>query len=125
MVRIADEATGEKVTTGHLGWAFLVGLVPLALLVVMVAGMLQVLAVLRPLLATYGFFEQQNILLVIVTVGFLLVMFTYIIVCRSTLRRIRTWQQNGHSTAVTAGHWALSITAIVVVLPIIASFFQH
>jgi hypothetical protein len=125
MIRIATVLNGEKTAKGKFGLAFLVGLAPLALLVAMVAGMLLAIGALRPVLATYGFFEQQNILMIVVTIGLLLIVLTYVVVCRSTLRRIRAWQHAGHSAAATGGHWALFVTSIAVVLPVIVGLFLH
>jgi hypothetical protein len=127
MIGIVDApgAHGEKTARRQFGQAFLVGLAPLALLVALVAGMLLAIGALRPMLATYGFFEQQTILMIVVTAGLLLVTLAYAIVCRSTLKRIRVWQHAGHSAAATGGHWALLITSIAVILPIIAGLFLH
>lgn len=108
---------------GRFILALLLGLLPLALLVVVIEGTLTVLAVIRPIIAAISFFEQQYILAIIAMAGLALATISYIFVCKHILKRIRSWHLAGHKASVNAGLWTLLITSIAIMLPVCFGFF--
>lgn len=113
---------GER-SKGRFLLALLLGLLPLALLVVVIGGTLTVLAVIRPIIAATSFFEQQYLLASIALAGLTLATIGYIFVCKHMLKRIRSWHLAGHKTSVNTGLWALLITSMAVMLPVCFGFF--
>jgi hypothetical protein len=71
------------------------------------------------------FVVQQLIFAIVMIAGLALATFTYVVTVKHMLRQIETWRQSGHTAKVTAGLVALTIVAIIIILPILlALFFQ-
>ena len=105
----------------------LLGLVPLALLVLIIAIALALAALARQLLAASGFFAQQQAAVIILIAGFVLALVVYVIAIVLTMRRIASWQQNRIAARARAALWSLGITALIVILPLLLAILlpQH
>ena len=121
----SQQPDGKGRSRKHFGLALLIGLLPLALLAAVIGGTLTIIVVIRPIIATASFFEQQYILAIIAIVGLTLAAIIYAFVCKHILRRIRALHLAGHKTSVNGGLWALFITSLAVALPVALGFFVH
>ncbi len=97
----------------------LVGLIPLGLLVVVLALVLAITALTRQLLATSGFFVQQEWVLIVLIAGMVLAIVVYAGSIWRILRRVATWQQAGMRGQARFALWALGATALVVIIPVL------
>jgi hypothetical protein len=97
----------------------LVGLIPLGLLVVVLALVLAITALTRQLLATSGFFVQQEWVLIVLIAGMVLAIVVYAGSIWRILRRVATWQQAGMREQARSALWALGATALVVLIPVL------
>lgn len=95
----------------------LLGLIPLALLLVLVIAALLLTALTRQLTAASGFFAQQQVAVIVLIAGLGLAIVVYILALVLTLRRVRGWQPGG--TQARAALLALGATALIVVLPVL------
>ncbi len=118
----SSQSAVKGTSEGHFGRAVLIGLIPLALLIVTLGVTLIAITVIRPLISSTSFFEQQSILATTAILGLVLTTITYIFTCKHILQLIRAWHLAGHKTSVTGGLWALIITSVAVVLPVLLSF---
>lgn len=102
------------------------GLTLPALLAVIGVAVIVLIILTRMLIDPSRFFVVQQLIFAIVMIaGLALAIFTSIVTVKHALRRIETWRQSGHTTKVTAGLVALTLVAIIIVLPILlALFFQ-
>ena len=105
----------------------LVGLIPLGLLAGIVAITLLVTALARQLVAGSGFFVQQQTALIALIVGLILAIGVYTVAIWRVLRRVKSWQRDGTTTQANAALWALTATALIMVLPVLLAFLlpQH
>lgn len=105
----------------------LVGLIPLGLLAGIVAITLLVTALARQLVAGSGFFVQQQTALIALIVGLVLATVVYAVAIWRVLRRVKIWQRDGTTTQANAALWALTATALIVVLPVLLALIlpQH
>lgn len=105
----------------------LVGLIPLGLLAGIVAITLLVTALARQLVAGSGFFVQQQTALIALIVGLVLAIVVYAVAIWRVLRRVKIWQRDGTTTQANAALWALTATALIVVLPVLLALIlpQH
>ena len=103
------------------------GLIPLALLVVIVVITLAFTAFMRQLVAASGFFAQQQAAVITLIAGLLLALVIYGTAIFFTLRRIAIWQQIGAVARARAALWSLGVTALIVVLPVLLTIVlpQH
>jgi len=105
----------------------LVGLIPLGLLVVLIVIALAVAAFARQLSAAAGFFAQQQAALSVLVAGLALALIVYAVAIVRIMRRVALWQQMGGAVRARAALWALGITALIVILPLLLALVlpQH
>lgn len=97
----------------------LVGFIPLGLLLLVVAITVLLTALARQLVASSGFFAQQQASLIVLIVGMVLALVVYIIAIVRTLRSVTTWQRAGAAAQARAALLALGCTALFVLLPVV------
>ena len=105
----------------------LVGLIPLGLLAGIVVITLLVTALARQLVASSGFFVQQQTALITLIVGLILAIVVYAVAIWRVLRHVKIWQQDGTITQANAALWALTATALITVMPVVLAIIlpQH
>ena len=105
----------------------LTGLIPLGLLVVIIVIVLLLTVLARQLVATSGFFVQEQTVLFIVIPGLILAIVVYAVALWLTMRHVALWQQEGAELQARATLWALGITALIVLLPVVLALVipQH
>jgi len=105
----------------------LIGLVPLGFLLGMVAVTLLLTVLMRSLAAGAGFAVQQSAALMSLIAGLILTIVVFAVAIRRVLRRVAIWQQGGVITQASATLWALGLTGLVVVGPVLLAFLlpQH
>ena len=105
----------------------LVGLMPLGLLAGIVVITLLVTVLARQLAAGSGFYVQQQTALLALIVGLALAIVVYAASCWRVLRHVKSWQQEGTTTLANAALWALTTTALIVILPVLLALLlpQH
>jgi uncharacterized membrane protein YidH (DUF202 family) len=108
-----------------VGRRLLVGLLPLGLLAAVVGMTIPLTALARQLYEGAGFFAQQQAAVIVLSVGLLLAIAVFAVAVWRVLRRVAAWQQNGAKASATL--WALSATALIVVLPVVLAVLlpQH
>ncbi|GAC1406911.1 MAG: hypothetical protein NVSMB49_26680 [Ktedonobacteraceae bacterium] len=97
----------------------LIGFVPLALLVVIVAIALAITALVRQFFASSGFFVQQQAAVITLVVGLIIALVVYVVAIVLTLRHMARWQLQGAARPSLAALWSLAITALIVFVPIL------
>jgi hypothetical protein len=97
----------------------LVGVIPLGLLMVLVAVTFLLTALARQLVASSGFFAQQQASLIVLVAGLAVALVVYIIAIVRTFRRVTSWQRGGAVGQARAALLALGFTALVVLLPVV------
>ena len=115
-------------TLKRSGWrGVLLGLIPLGLLAGIVAITLIVTALVRQLVAGSGFFVQQQTALIALIVGLVLAIVVYAVASWRVLRRVKIWQRDGTTRQANAALWALTATALIIVLPVLLALIlpQH
>ncbi len=123
-VAVQERATAPKRT----GWrGVLVGLIPLGLLAGIVLITLLVTAFVRQLVAGSGFFVQQQTALIALIVGLVLATVVFAVASWRVLRRVKSWQRDGTTAQANAALWALTATALIIVLPVLLAIIlpQH
>jgi hypothetical protein len=113
----ASETSRRSFTQGLLS-----GLIPLALLIGSLLITLAATAVARALVAGAGFATQQLVLPLVFGVGLLATIVVYISVTAQAIRRLRQWQADGDFGRASGNLWALGVTGILIVLPIVLAF---
>ncbi len=105
----------------------LIGLRPLAVLLVVIILALALSMLIRALDVSGGFFVQQKIALATLIVGLVVAIVVYIVAIQRTMKRVEAWQLEGATKTARFALWSLGITAVVVVLPIILAIVlpQH
>ena len=105
----------------------LAGLIPLALLLLIVAVTLVLTALARQLLASSGFFAQQQASVIVLIAGLVVALVVYIVAIVRTMRNISSWQRSGARGQARAALLALGCTALVVLLPVVLAIVlpQH
>jgi hypothetical protein len=105
----------------------LAGLVPLALLVVLLAATLALTALIRHAILPQGFFAEQWAVVLMIAVGLAVAATVYAIACIRTLLQVRAWQQAGDGARAAGALWALGATALAVLMPLLLVIFlpQH
>ncbi len=121
----AQERTTAPKRTGWRG--VLVGLIPLGLLAGIVLITLLVTALVRQLVAGSGFFVQQQTALIALIVGLILAIVVFAVASWRVLRHVKIWQRDGTTTQANAALWALTATALIIVLPVLLAIIlpQH
>jgi ABC-type nickel/cobalt efflux system permease component RcnA len=97
----------------------LVGLMPLGLLAAVVGMCVLLTALARQLFAGAGFFAQQEAAVIVLIVGLLLAIAVFAVAAWRVFRRVAAWQQSGARAQASATLWALSVTALLMVLPVV------
>lgn len=118
----------QSLSSDNNTWrGFLTGIVPLALLVVIVVIALAITVLVRQLFAPSGFFAQQQAAVITLVVGLIIALAVYGGAIVLALRRVATWQRQGATKSSRTALWSLGITALIVVLPIVLAivFPQH
>jgi uncharacterized membrane protein len=110
---------GPSATAGGAWRRFAAGLIPLGLLAVTSAIALGLTLAARELSAGLGFFTQQWITVAVLVVGVLVALAVYAVALRRALAQARTLAQAGDRSGANAIYWALALTVVVVVLPIV------
>jgi hypothetical protein len=110
----------QSSSSGNNTWrGLLIGFVPLALLVVIVAIALAVTALIRQFFASSGFFVEQQVVLITLLTGLIIALVIFVVAIVLTLRRIAAWQKSDAKKPSNAALWALGIIAFIVFLPIL------
>ena len=112
----------QKFSLQHKGSALrgiLVGLIPLGLLLLVVAITVLLTALARQLVASSGFFAQQQASVIVLIAGLLVALVVFIVAIVRTLRKITSWQRSGASGQARTALLALGCTALVVLLPVV------
>ena len=96
-----------------------VGLIPLGLLLLVVAMSVLLTALARQLVASSGFFAQQQASVIVLIAGLVVALVVYIIAIVRTIRSISSWQRSGKDGQARAALLALGCTALAVLLPVV------
>jgi hypothetical protein len=115
----------KQETTSHIRHIAFIHLVRLAWLALTVIAILLLTFLVRYLTASDGFFVEQQINVIAVIVGLVLVGIVYTVGIVRMLRKIRAWEREGKTTLAIGGLLGLGITPILMVLPILLAFFIH
>ncbi len=119
---ISNEKQESTSRIRHIVFIHLTRLLWLALTVVAI--MLLTFLV-RHLTASDGFFVEQQVNVIAVVVGLVLVGIVYTVGIMRMLRKIREWEREGKTALATGGLLGLGITPILLALPILLIFFIH
>jgi len=105
----------------------LVGLIPLGLLAAVVGITVLLTALARQMFEGSGFFAQQQAAVIVLIAGLILAIAVFAVAIWRVLRRVAAWQQSGAMAKASATLWVLSVTALIVVLPVLLAFLlpQH
>ncbi|MGZ6376910.1 MAG: hypothetical protein ACXWPI_19590 [Ktedonobacterales bacterium] len=96
------------------------GLLPLALMVVIGAVVVGLVLLVRLLVdPVRDFLLQEGLFAGIMISGLALVIITYIITTRRTLKRIHVWRERGQTAKVMAATVTLLVVAFVLVFPLL------
>lgn len=109
----------------HIRHIVFVHLKRLAWLMLTVVAILFLTFLIRNLTSSAGFIVEQQINVIAVIAGLVLVAIVYTLGIRSMLRQIREWEHEGKSTLATGGLLGLGITPILMALPIVLIFLIH
>ena len=109
----------------HLRHIVFVHLARLAWLVLTVILILLLTFLIRHFTSSAGFIVEQQINVIAVIVGLVVVAIVYTIGMRRMLRKIREWEHQGKTALATGALWSLGITALIIALPIILLFLIH
>jgi len=97
----------------------------LAWLLLTVVAILLLTFLVRNLTSSAGFFVEQQINIISVIVGLVLVAIVYTIGVIRMLRKIREWEHQGKTALATGALWSLGITALIMALPVVLVFLIH
>ena len=97
----------------------LIGLIPLGLLLLIGAVTVLLTALVRQLVASSGFFAQQQASIIVLIAGLVVALAVFIIAIVRTMRNITLWQRGGAVDQARAALLALGFTALVVLLPVV------
>ncbi len=110
-------------TYGNARRGALVGLVPLALLLVGIAATLLVSTLTLGLIEPAPFATRQATMVVIAGAGLLVSAIIYAVACVRVLRHVTQWRRAGEARQATAALWALACAALVVLSPMVIAAF--
>ncbi len=113
--------------SGGVASALLVGFLPLIFLVGVSGLTYGALLVARQLDASAPFAVQQQTSILIVVIGLALALIAYLATAWILFRRMTSWRMAGLETRIRVVLWALFITALIVLLPLIIAIVlpQH
>lgn len=105
----------------------LTGLVPLGLLAGLLAVSVGATALARQMSFSSGFFFERQVVLIVLVAGLGVAVVVYAGTCVWVLRRVGAWQRAGDARRAAGALWALGITAVVVVAPVVVAVLlpQH
>ena len=118
----STEKQGEK---SHIRHIVFIHSTRLAWLFLTVIAILLLTFLFRNLTSSAGFFVEQQINVIAVIVGLVLVAIVYTISIIRMLRKIREWERQGKTALATGGLLGLGITPILMALPIVLIFLIH
>jgi len=104
---------------GALVLGAVVGLIPLGLLLLIGAVTVLLTALARQIVASSGFFAQQQASVIVLIVGLVVALVVYIIAIVRTMRNITSWQRSGADGQARAALLALGFTVLIVLLPVV------
>lgn len=113
----------KKQKSSHIRHIVLVHLARLALLALTIVAILLLTILIRHLTASDGFVVEQQINIIAVILGLVLVAIVYTLGMVRMLRKIRTWEHEGKTKLANGALGALGITAIIIALPVVLVFF--
>jgi hypothetical protein len=113
----------KKETRSHIRHIVFVHLIRLAWLALTLVAILLLTILVRHLTASDGFVVEQQINMIAVIVGLVLVAIVYTLGIVRMLRTIWEWEHEGKTTLATGALWTLGITAVILALPIVLVFF--
>ena len=126
MNEIATPTSIEKhEERSHFRHIVFVHLTRLAWLTLTVVAILLLTFLVRHFTSSAGFFVEQQINVIAVIVGLVLVAIVYTIGIIRMLRKIREWEYQGKTALATGALWSLGITALIIALPIVLVFLIH
>ena len=120
-----SKADEKQERTSHIRHIAFIHLVRLAWLALTVVAILLLTFLVRHLTASDGFFVEQQINVIAVIAGLVLVGIVYTVGIVRMLRRIRAWEREGKKTLATWGLLGLGITPLLMALPIVLAFLIH
>jgi thiosulfate reductase cytochrome b subunit len=100
----------------------LYGLFPLAVLAGIIAGVLMLAALVREVIGISAFPLQQSLELIMLGSGLVLALVAVTLALIFTLRRVARWQRDGPIGRAQAALWALGVSAVVILLPVLLAF---
>ena len=115
----------KQVERSHLRHIVFVHLTRPAWLLLTVILILFLTILIRYFTSSAGFIVEQQINVIAVIVGLVLVAIVYTIGMRRMLRKIREWESQGKTTLATGALWSLGVTALIIALPIVLVFLIH
>ena len=115
----------KQAERNHIRHIVFVHLKRLAWLVLTVVAILLLTMLVRNLTSSAGFVVEQQINVIAVIVGLVLVVIVYTIGTIRMFRKIREWEREGHTTLATGALWSLGITALILASPIVLVFLIH
>jgi hypothetical protein len=92
---------------------------PLAVLLAIVVVGVITLALVRALTAPFGFLTEQAVVLATLALLGLLALMGYALACRRVMARIHAWQLTDQGAPAGAAMVTLSLTGLIVVLPVL------
>ena len=104
---------------GSILRGILAGLIPLGLLLLVVAMSVILTALARQLVASAGFFAQQQASIIVLIAGLVVALVVYVVAIVRTLRWVKVWQRGGAGDQARATLLALGFSALVVLLPMV------
>ena len=132
MSSISSQSTTPATGTPHAGAAelwrgVLIGLIPLGVLAVIAAASVALTAVVRALTSGQDFSTEQLAVVLTLGIGLALGFVTYLIAIVWVWRRMTTWRLSGYARKAAGALWALAITALIVLLPVVLALVipQH
>lgn len=114
--------------SAHTFWRGLgIGFVPLALLIAAVATTIALTTLARLVSAPAGFLVWQWIVAGVWVVGLVISTAVFLYAAFRVLRRAKGWQRDGQFSQASGTFWALGVTALLVLLPLLVAFVfpQH
>ena len=109
----------------HLRHIVFVHLDRLAWLLLTVILILLLTILIRYFTSSAGFIVEQQINVIAVIVGLVVVAIAYTLGIRRMLRKIREWESQGKTALATGALWSLGVTALIIALPIVLVFLIH
>lgn len=107
--------------------SLLIGLIPLALLVIMVLATVLLTALARLVFTDAWFYAQQQAAVIVLIAGLVLAIAVFAVAVWRILRRVALWQLIAAKTRATVALWTLGANALVIVIPVLLALLlpQH